>query len=239
VSSAPRDPAPLGALFEAAFRRFGSRVTSYTLYSIAVAVIPAAVIAPLHPSNVHPLSNTNLSAVVSAIVFSNLLLAGILTALVTGTLRRRAFHLLIAALGSALMIGAVWAAVGFFAAVLYPLVVFAPIAAAAGDASGPRSLLVGLRLAVRDWGRSYGALVGLGLCGGILFGGFLVTLSPVDGSARFVAAIALTVLLLSPIAALVERNLYGDLTGRTVLPESVSRLQTERGKRQKPARKRG
>jgi hypothetical protein len=81
--------------------------------------------------------------------------------------------------------------------------------------------------------------VGLGLCGGILFGGFLVTLSPVDGSARFVAAIALTVLLLSPIAALVERNLYGDLTGRTVLPESVSRLQTERGKRQKPARKRG
>jgi hypothetical protein len=33
----------------------------------------------------------------------------------------------------------------------------------------------------------------------------------------------------------VERNLYGDLTGRVVLPASVSRDQLERGKRRRRA----
>ncbi len=238
MSSSPRDPAPLGALFEAAFRRFGARVTSYTVYSIAVAAIPAAVIAPLHPSTTEKLGAGVQALVVAAVALSNLLLTGLLTALVTGTARARVAHYCGAAIVGAAILGGGWAVGGPFTVILYPLVAFAPVAAAAGDASALSALATGARLALRDWGRSYGALVGLGLCGGLLFGGFLVTLSPVDGSARFVAAVALTVLLMSPIAALLQRNLYGDLTGRIVLPESVSRSQVDRGKRQKPARKR-
>ena len=44
-----------------------------------------------------------------------------------------------------------------------------------------------------------------------------------------------TTLVFSPLAALVERNLYGDTTGRRVLPEIVSVDQRERGKKRRPA----
>ena len=45
--------------------------------------------------------------------------------------------------------------------------------------------------------------------------------------------LALTTLVFSPLAALVERNLYGDATGRTVLPQSVSVDQRERGSKRR------
>ena len=231
-----REPAPVGALFEAAFRRYGARITSYTLYSIATAAPPAIAVLVLRPSPSH-VQLGMLSAIVGAALFGHFLLVGTLTALVTGTLRARIGAIGLASAIAAALIGAGFAVAGPFVAVAYPPLVFAPIAAAAGDAGPIRSFVVGGRLALRDWGRSFGVLVGLSVIVAFCWIAFQISLTPVGGDAQGVAVMVLTFLLVSPIAALVERNLYGDLTGRVVLPPTVSRSQSERGK--KPRRRRG
>ncbi len=213
---------PIGALFEAAFRRFGANVFGYTLWSLAVGVVPAIVGIGLRDSD------RALYAFVPAQSFAHFALCGILTALVAGTLRERAAAITVAAAVAAAIVGGVFAVVGPFAIPLYPLLVFAPIAAAAGDAGGLSGLFHGLRLALRDWGRAYGVLLGLGLIAIFLWFAFFLSLTPVGGAAHQVATLILTTVVFSPLAALVERNLYGDATGRRVLPATVSVDQAER-----------
>jgi hypothetical protein len=234
-----REPTPIGALFEAAFRRYGARITSYTLYSIAFALIPGLLVVAVRPSASRPIGLVTVCVLVGAMALSHLLLAGTLTALVTGTLRSRLWHIVAAAAIGAVVIGLGWAVAGPLVALLYPPLVFAPIAAAAGDASALAAPLHGARLAFRDWGRSYGVWFGLAVCLVFLWFAFQVSLTPINGDARGVAVLSLTTLIMSPLAALVERNLYGDITGRTVLPPSVSLLQEERGKRPKRPRRGG
>ena len=62
---------------------------------------------------------------------------------------------------------------------------------------------------------------------------FFLTLMPIGGAGHQIATLALTTLMFSPIAVLVERNLYGDLTGRKVLPAAVSLDQRDRGKKRR------
>ena len=224
------EPIPVGALFEAAFRRFGARVSSYTLYSIAFAV-PAAVAAFAVRDLAADRGTLALSIFVACAGLGHFALAGTLTALVTGTLRRRFGQIAVAAAIGGLVSGMVFEVVGPFVLVLYPILVFASIAAAA-DAPAIGAFRVAVRLVVTDVGRTFAALVGLGLCAALLFFGFQVALSSVGGEAQIVATFALTYLMLSPLAALVERNLYGDLTGRIVLPPTVDPQQrTRRGRR--------
>jgi hypothetical protein len=220
VIEAKRQPAPLGALFEAAFRRFGAHITAYLLWSIGFGAV-AAIIALV--ARMATGGRVAFALLFGGVLLSHFLLAGALTALVTATLRSRAVAFTAAALlASAVMfVGALF--IGPLIGVVYPLLVFAPIAAAAGDAPAGRAFLDGARLALGDWGRSYAALCGIGLCVFFLWVGLAIALTPLFGTAGQVAVLVLTVLLCSPIAALVERNLYGDLTGRNVLPPHISR----------------
>jgi hypothetical protein len=222
-----REPTPIGALFEAAFRRYGAAVVGYTLWSIAVGVVPAAVAIGLRDND------RVLFAFVTAATFAHLLLCGILTALVTGTVRTRLGSAAVVAAGGAIITGAVFFVAGPFALALYPLLVFGPIAVAAGDVSTARAIPYGVALAFRDWGRAYGVLLGLGLIAVFLWFAFFLSLAPVGGAGHQVGTLALTTLVFSPLAALVERNLYGDITGRTVLPPTVSLDQRERGKKRR------
>ena len=135
------------------------------------------------------------------------------------------------ALVCAAVTGAVFVVGGPLAIILYPLLVFGPISAAAGDESGLRAIPAGALLAVRDWARAFGVLLGLGIIAMFLWFAFLLTLLPIGGAAQQIATLALTTLVFSPLAALVERNLYGDLTGRKVLPASVSLDQRDRARR--------
>ena len=81
---------------------------------------------------------------------------------------------------------------------------------------------------MRDWARAFGVLLGLGVIAMFLWFACLIALLPIGGAAQQIATLALTTLMFSPLAALVERNLYGDLTGRKVLPASVSLDQRDR-----------
>jgi hypothetical protein len=222
-----REPTPVGALFEGAFRRYGAAILGYTLWSAAVGVIPLVTALLLRDWK------DVLFAAVAAQSLAHFLLCGILTALVTGTLRERILPAAAVAAVAAAVTGAVFIVGGPFAIVLYPLLVFGPIATAAGDLPALRSIPAGARLALRDWGRSFGVLLGLGVVAVFLWFAFFLTLMPIGGAAQQVATLALMTLMFSPIAALVERNLYGDLTGRKVLPASVSLDQRDRGKRRR------
>ena len=222
-----RDPTPVGALFEGAFRRYGSDVLGYTLWSVAVGVIP--LVTALALRDWHDI----LFAVVAAQSLAHFLLCAILTALVTGTLRTRIVPAAAVAVACAAVEAGAFFVGGPFAIVIYPLLVFAPIGAAAGDYSVLRAIPAGALLAVRDWGRAFGVLLGLGLVTMFIWFAFFLTLIPIGGAAHQIVTLALTTLMFSPLAALVERNLYGDLTGRTVLPASVSLDQRDRGRRRR------
>jgi hypothetical protein len=102
----------------------------------------------------------------------------------------------------------------------YPFVVFGPIAAAAGDASGFGAIVQGVRVAWGALGRVAMVVIGLVIVGAFLWFGFVIGFSPLDRDAQTVAAIGAATLLAWPVAALVERNLYGDLTGRLVIRDA-------------------
>jgi hypothetical protein len=222
-----REPTPIGALFEAAFRRYGAAVVGYTLWSILVGVVPAAVAIGFRDTG------GVLFGFVAAATFSHLLLCGILTALVTGTVRSKLPSMALVSLIGAIITGLVFYVAGPFALALYPVLAFGPIAAAAGDASALRAIPYGARLALGDWGRAYGVLLGLGLIAVFLWFAFFLSLAPIGGAGHQVGTLALTILVFSPLAALVERNLYGDTTGRKVLPPTVSIDQRDRGKKRR------
>ena len=78
-------------------------------------------------------------------------------------------------------------------------------------------------------------LLGLGLIAVFLWFAFFLSLRPLGGDGHQVGTLGLTMLVFSPLAALVERNLYGDTTGRKVLPPTVSVDQRERGKKRRRA----
>ena len=59
-----------------------------------------------------------------------------------------------------------------------PGAAFGPIAAAAGDVSALRAIPYGARIALRDWGRAYGVLLGLGLIAMFLWFAFFLSLAP-------------------------------------------------------------
>jgi hypothetical protein len=223
VIDAKREPLPIGAIFEAAFRRFGAHFAGYMLWSFGFGMVAVAIAAAARALTSGRLTFALLFA---GVLLSHFLLAGCLTALVTGTLRGEAVSLTIAAFLASVVIFAGALFVGPLIGILYPVLVFPPIAAAAGDASPLAAFPAGARLALRDWGRTYAALCGLGLFVFFIWIGFAVALTPVLSTSGQIAVIVIVVLLCSPIAALVERSLYGDVTGRTVIPADVSRERT-------------
>ena len=209
---------PVGALFEAAFRRFGQRMSAYLLYTLAC-VAPVALVA-------WAVDVSGEGGAVAWLAFflaffgGHLALVGVLAGLVTGELRQRA-----GSLAAVVAVGSVILAVAGtllppLALVPYPFVVFGVIAAAAGDAEGLGALRAGAVLAARHLGRAMLVVLGLVLLGLFVWFGFVIALSPVEETARKVLAFGAVTVIVWPVAALVERNLYGDLTGRLVIREA-------------------
>ena len=231
-SPRPRAAAADGAFFEAAFRRYGQRFLGYELWTIAALAIPGVVAIAVRPLRLDGAAAYGVLGFGYAL--GHLALVGTLAVLVTGAARERAPAIALAALFGALVAGALCAIFPPLAMLVYPPLAYAPIAAAAGDADGLHALPQATALAVRSFGRSVSTLLGVATVGLAAWFGFVIALSPVGGSDQKVAALTLSTLFVWPIAALVMRNVYGDLTGRVVLrreelaPERVPRRRGSR-----------
>jgi hypothetical protein len=229
---ADESPLPTGAFFEAAFRRFGQRFLGYELWTLAALVIPGIVAIAIRPLSVD--GPTAYGVLGFGYALGHLALVGTLAVLVTGAARERAPAIALAALSGAIVAGVLCAIFPPLALLVYPPLAYAPIAAAAGDADGLRALPQATALAVRSFGRSVTALLGVAAVGLAAWFGFVIALSPLGGNDQKVVALTLSTLLVWPIAALVMRNVYGDLTGRVVLRREE--LAPERVRRRRGAR---
>jgi hypothetical protein len=107
-----REPTPIGALFEAAFRRYGAAIVGYTLWSILVGIVPSAVAIGFRDAD------WVLFAFVTATTFAHLSLCAILTAFVTGTVRSHLAPAIAVSLVGAAITGLVFFVAGPFALAL-------------------------------------------------------------------------------------------------------------------------
>jgi hypothetical protein len=209
---------PVGALFEAAFRRFGQRMGSYLLYSAAALAPSVLVLWWITAADLDgPVVYVSL---LLAFFLGHLALVGLLAGLVTGQLRERAGSIAVTVVVGAGILAGVGTLLPPLALIPYPFVVFGPVAAAAGDAEGLGALRRGAALAGRHLGRAALVVAGTLLLALFLWFGFVIALSPLAETLRQWTAAGAVLLLVSPVTALVVRNLYGDLTGRLVIREA-------------------
>jgi hypothetical protein len=209
---------PVGAYFEAAFRRFGVNFGGYLLYALAFGLIPlgTALIVAALPVR----SQVSYFAFLFAFSLGFLLFTAVVTTLVAGLDRTRISTIAI----TCLIVAAIAAGLGTLfpplMVVFFPLLVIPAIVAGAGDAEGWRAVPRGARLALRWFKRSYAVLLGVVLVAGATWFGFTILLTPLDDGIQRQIALALTTLVVWPVTALAYRNLYGDMTGRLVIYEA-------------------
>lgn len=231
---------PIGAYFEAAFRRFGINFGGYLLYTVVFGLIPlgAALIVAALPVN----PQVAYFVFLFGFTFGFALFTSVVTTLVSGLERSRVG----AIVGTAVVVALLGAVLGTLLPVLmvafFPFLILPPIVAAAGDAEGLRALTHGWRLALRWFRRAYAILLGVAVVTGAVWFGFTVLLTPLDDGLQRQVALAITTLIVWPITALVYRNLYGDMTGRLVIYDApgeddrrrdIMRRRAERAKDQR------
>jgi hypothetical protein len=231
---------PIGAYFEAAFRRFGINLGGYLLYAVVFGLIPlgAALIVAALPVN----PQVSYFVFLFGFTLGFALFTSIVTTLVSGLDRSRISTIAL----TAAAIGLIGATLGTLLPVLmvvfFPFLVLPPIVAASGDAEGLRAIPHGWRLALRWFRRAYAILLGVALVTGAVWFGFTVLLTPLDDGLQRQVSLAVTTLIVWPITALVYRNLYGDMTGRLVIYDApgeddrrrdIMRRRAERAKDQR------
>lgn len=217
-TASQRERHSVGALFEAAFRRFGAGFAGYLLYTLVAVAIPAAVF--LAAGRLDVSDGVRYAVIGFAYGLAHFALAGAVTGLVTGAARS---HL--SALAATAVLGG--AATGVLAALFPPLVILAypvlvlmPIAVAAGDATVGSSLGRAFSIVRRELATAYALVLGIGLWTVANFLGWGIALSPVGQDLQRPLALLATTLIVWPLALLVERNFYGDVTGRLVIRPS-------------------
>lgn len=206
---------PIGAYFEAAFRRYGINILGYSVYTLICGLLPigAALIvsAAAFPEWV------GLFVFFFGFTLGNVLLIALTTSLVSGGGRERLNSILTTCVATGVF-GAVLATLHpVVAIVFYPLIVFPPIVVASGDAEGLRALPAGWKIALRWAKRTYACLLGIFVVTAAVWFGFTIFLSPLEDGLQKQLAFAVTTFLVWPISALVFRNLYGDVTGRLII----------------------
>lgn len=206
---------PVGAYFEAAFRRFGINILGYTVYTLICGLLPVG--AALIVSAATLPEWLGLFVFFLGFTLGNVLLIALTTSLVAGGGRDRIGSILITC-GATAVLGALLATLHpIFAIVLYPLIVFPPIVVASGDAEGLRALPYGWKIALQWVKRTYACLLGIFIVTAAVWFGFTIFLSPLQDDLQKQIAFAVTTYFVWPISALVFRNLYGDVTGRLVI----------------------
>lgn len=231
---------PIGAYFEAAFRRFGINFLGYLVYTVACGLLPiGAAIAVPRMGLSGELQGILLSA---SYVLGLEFLVALTTVLVAGGTRDRLPGIVLACVATAIPATFLLWQLLFVAVVFLPLFIFPPIIAASGDGSGLRAVWMGVTCTFRWFRRTYACVFGLIIVAVGLWFGFTGLLFAVPGTLGEQLRLALSTLFMWPIAALVFRNLYGDMTGRLVINaapkeneyrKDIMRRRRERAKRNK------
>lgn len=212
----PEGLLPTGALFEAAFKRFGARMPYYLLYTVAAAVVPGVVVLAERATELD--GPVAFALYGYAFGFGLFLLYGRLAALMTERPASRWPSIAVAAVLGAIVVGGLSAILPLAVVPVFWALALIPFAAGSGDADGLRAVLVGGRLALQYFPRCMAVQLGLMLIMAGFWLGLGIAISQVvNGDAMEVARAALTLLFVWPISGLVLRNLYGDLTGRRIV----------------------
>ncbi|MEI6688333.1 MAG: hypothetical protein WCN97_03120 [Thermoleophilia bacterium] len=231
---------PVGAYFEAAFRRFGINILGYTVYTLMCGLLPVGAALIVSASAIPEW--LGLFVFFLGFTLGNVLLIALTTALVAGGGRERLRSILTACVATGIL-GALLATLHpVVAIILYPLIVFPPIVVASGDAEGLRALPVGWKVALTWFKRTYACLLGIFIVTAAVWFGFTIFLSPLQDELQKQIAFAITTYFVWPISALVFRNLYGDVTGRLVINappnEDANRKALMKKRREKSKRNR-
>ena len=240
VGPTGRELHPVGAYFEAAFRRFGINFGGYLAYT-ALCGLPT-VVGVLVTRNTALTGQAQGLILALAYTLGFVFLAALTTTLVAGGSRERLPSILIATAVTGVLGGLVVWQFLFLAVVLLPFALFPPIIAASGDASGLAAVWGGVTATFRWFRRSYACVFGLILVAVALWIGFTGLFFAIPGTLGEQLRLALTTLLMWPVAALVFRNLYGDMTGRLVINaapgENDRRREAMKAKRERGKRNR-
>jgi hypothetical protein len=232
---------PVGAYFEAAFRRFGVNFGGYLLLTAICGLPWAFAEFTLDGSGLEPQLQLLIRG--ALLSFGLVVLTAAATALVAGGIRGRAGSVAIACLATAIPASlVVWNLSALALAPILPLVLLPPIIAVSGDADGLRAVAAGVAASGRWFRRAYACVLGVVFVAVGLWIGFTTVAFVITGPVGDHLRIVLTMLFLWPIAALVFRNLYGDMTGRLVINaaprENEYRKDLARRKRERAKRNR-
>lgn len=231
---------PVGAYFEAAFRRFGINFTGYLLMTV-VCALPTLVAVFIFRNTA--LSGEAAGALLSfAYALGFVTMTALATTLVAGGTRERLPTLVITCGVVGVLAGLIVWQFAFLAIVLLPLALFPPIVAASGDADGLRAVSAGFAATFKWFRRTYACVFGLIIVAVALWFGFTGLFFVVPASLRGDLILGFTSLFMWPISALVFRNLYGDMTGRLVINaapnEDANRKAAMKKRREKSKRNR-
>ena len=231
---------PIGAYFEAAFRRFGINFTGYLVMTVVCALPTLLAVFIFRNTALSGETAGALLAFTYAIGFVTM--TALATTLVAGGTRERLPTLLITCGVVGVLAGIIVWQFAFVAIVLLPLALFPPIVAASGDADGLRAVTMGFSVTFKWFRRAYACVFGLIIVAVALWFGFTGLFFAVPASLRGDLIIGFTSLFMWPISALVFRNLYGDMTGRLVINaapnEDANRKAAMKKRREKSKRNR-
>jgi hypothetical protein len=231
---------PVGAYFEAAFRRFGINFTGYLVMTFVCALPTLAAVFIFRNTALSGEAAGALLAFTYALGFVTL--TALSTTLVAGGTRERMPTLVVTCGVVGVLAGIVVWQFAFVAFVLLPFALFPPIVAASGDADGLRAVTAGVVSTFKWFRRTYACVFGLIIVAVALWFGFTGLFFAVPSTLRGDLIIGFTSLFMWPISALVFRNLYGDMTGRLVINaapnEDANRKAAMKKRREKSKRNR-
>jgi hypothetical protein len=219
-AGAPAERVGVGDIFATAFTRYGGGFATYGAIALVAVAFPVAGLLVAELAGASQTTHVVVGALLGAMAY--LAFVGVVTATIGGRLRGQARPVLgtaaLAAPPVAVLIVVLAAGALLVLPFVLPLFALAPVAAGAGDAVGVAACQRSFALVARGgYLRSLGVMAGLLLIGLMLWLGFSIALSPIEGDLRTLLVVAGWAAVYWPLSALVFRNLYGALSGRLVV----------------------
>jgi len=218
AAGAIRPRPPIQDLFASAVHRFGAVWADLVAASFVALVVATIPVVAVHQGG----AGINETAVIGRFAYGIAYFAVVGFVMLRGLPEPAPTRRVIWTYATAVMIGIVAAivvmALGPYAVVPLPLVVFAVPAIAAGDVQPGGAIARSAGLAVRNFSRTWLVwLITILFAAPIVVAMALIVYAFASGGTAFLAGLALAAPIVWPFSALFTRALYADLTGRAVV----------------------